>query len=242
MIRVRCRTQFRNRRSVHTLSAMVAMSDYAAARFHMVEGQLRPNKVIDQTVVAAMLNVPREAFVPKPVRGIAYVDEDLPVGNGRYLLEPLIFARLIQAAEIRPQDVALDIGCATGYSTAVLARLAATVVATEVDAALASRATETLRSLGIDNAVVYGAPLTQGYPSQAPYDVIVMSGAVADVPSAILDQLAEGGRLVTVVSPTGHMGEAKLFRRIGGVIASLSLFETATPLLPGFEPQPHFKF
>lgn len=218
------------------------MSDYAAARFHMVEGQIRPNKVTDHRLVEAMLDIPREIFVPKTVRGIAYVDEDIAIGNGRYLMEPMVFARMLQEVGIEETDVVLDIGCGTGYSTAVLARLAGTVVGIESDAELAARATEALANVGSDNAVVISAPLTEGYPAQAPYDVIVVEGLVAHVPDGIIAQLAEGGRLIAAVHGERGVGEVRLFQRIGGVVSSRALFEASPHPLPGFEPAPKFVF
>lgn len=218
------------------------MPDYSAARFHMVEGQIRVNKVTDEALVGALMAVPREQFVPKAARGIAYVDEDIQVAPGRYLMEPLVLARLLQEAGVRRTDIALDLGCGTGYAAAILSRLAATVVAVEEDPELAARATEVLSELGADNAVVVEAPLTGGYADQAPYDVILIDGAVAEIPATILDQLAEGGRLVTVVAPKGRLGEARIFRKVSGVVSSRIIFEAGTPMLPGFQPKPAFEF
>jgi protein-L-isoaspartate(D-aspartate) O-methyltransferase len=221
---------------------MVAMPNYSAARYNMVEGQVRPNKVTDQALVDAMSKIPRELFVPKASRGIAYVDEDIPVAKGRYLIEPMVMARLLQEARVKPTDIVLDVGACTGYASALLSRMAATVVALESDAELAARAEATLRYLGVDNVVLVQGPLEQGYAKQAPYDVILLHGAVAEVPPAILEQLADGGRLVTVVSPDGRMGQARLFQRTGKVETGRILFDAATPLLPGFEPKPVFEF
>ncbi|MBI3452506.1 MAG: protein-L-isoaspartate O-methyltransferase [Rhodospirillales bacterium] len=216
--------------------------DYAAARLNMVESQIRPNKVTDTRIVDAMLNLPREKFLPKPLRGIAYVDEDIPLGNGRYLTEPMVLARLLQAAQLRPDDVALEIGTGPGYGAAVLARIVSTVVALESAQGLAASAGRVLGELGIDNAVVVEGPLTEGYPRQAPYDVILLSGAVAKIPSAIEGQIAEGGRLVAVVAPPGEPGRAILIVRIGGVLSRRIIFDAGAPLLPGFAAEPGFVF
>ncbi|KAA0681361.1 protein-L-isoaspartate O-methyltransferase [Roseomonas genomospecies 6] len=218
------------------------MSEYAAARYNMVEGQIRPNKVTDQRLVDAMMEIPREQFVPKAARGIAYVDEDLPIGKGRFLMEPMVFARMLQEVSIDETDVVLDVGCGSGYSTAVLARLAATVVGIESDVELAQRATEALTGVGVDNAVVITAPLTEGYPAQAPYDVIVIEGLVSDVPAGILEQLAEGGRLVAAVLGERGVGEVKLYQRTGGITSGRILFEAHPRPLPGFEAKPKFVF
>jgi protein-L-isoaspartate(D-aspartate) O-methyltransferase len=218
------------------------MVDYTESRWNMVESQIRTNKVTDPALLAVMANLPRECFVPEPLRGIAYVDEDIPLGKGRYLMEPMVLARLLQTAAVRPEDVVLDVGCATGYSTAVLARLANTVVAVESDPELAARATGTLAELGIDNAVVVEAPLREGYPKQAPYDVIFIGGAVPEIPRVIADQLAEGGRLVTVVAEEGAVGRGTLMIRSGGVLSDRPVFDAATPPLPEFSREPGFVF
>ncbi len=218
------------------------MIDFAAARLNMVESQLRTNKVTDLTLIDAFETVPRERFVPEPLRGIAYIDEDVALGGGRFVMEPRVLARLLQAAQPRPEDVALDLGCGSGYATAILSRLVATVVALEDDAALAAAANRTLAELEIDNAVVVEGRLAEGYPKQAPYNVILLGGAVAEIPAAIADQLAEGGRLVAVVSAGPGLGRATLMRRDGGVISSRVLYDAALPVLPGFEAEPGFVF
>jgi len=218
------------------------MSEYAAARLNMVEGQIRPNKVTDHRLVEAMLDIPREVFVPQAARGIAYVDKDIAIGNGRYMMEPMVFARMLQEVGVDETDVVLDIGCGSGYSTAVLARLAATVVGVESDAELAQRATEALAQSGVVNATVVTGPLPDGNPAQAPYDVIVIEGLVAEVPAAITDQLAEGGRLIVAVMGDRGVGEVKLYQRLGGLVSSRVLFEAQPRLLPGFEPKPKFVF
>lgn len=218
------------------------MMDYRAARLNMVESQLRPNKVTDPAIVAAMTELPREVFLPKNLRGIAYVDEDVPIGGGRQLMEPMILARLLQAAEIRPSDVVLDIGAGVGYDAAVLARLATTIVALEPDPALAALAGKTLAELGIDNVVVVEGPLESGYPRQAPYDVIVIGGAVDEVPAAIVAQLGSTGRLVAVIEPPDEPGRAVLVRRLSGTISRRVLFDASTGVLPGFHREPGFVF
>ncbi len=218
------------------------MADYAVARLNMIEGQIRPNKVTDGRVLAAMAEVPRERFVPKKLQGAAYVDEDLAVAPGRYLMEPAVFARLLLAAAIAPTDLVLDIGCATGYSTAVLARLAATVVAVESDRGLAKTAVALLAELDADNAVVVEGELKAGYAKQAPYDAIVLGGAVEQVPPAITDQLAEGGRLAAVVADGSSVGVGVLMLRARGALLRRVLFDAAVPPLPGFEAERGFVF
>ena len=218
------------------------MVDFATARLNMVESQIRTNKVTDLALIEAFETVPREHFVPEPLRGIAYVDEDVPLGGGRFVMEPRVLARLLQAARPGPDDIALDIGCGSGYGTAILSRMVATVVALESDAALAATANQTVSGLEFDNVVVVEGKLTEGYPKQGPYNVILLSGAVAEVPPAIGEQLAEGGRLVAVVKAGAGLGRATLMQRDGGVISSRVLYDAALPLLPGFEAEPGFVF
>ena len=215
--------------------------DYAAARHNMVENQIRTNKVTDPALIAALEELPRELFVPKGLRAIAYVDEDIAVADGRYLMEPMVLARLLQAAAVRPGDMALDVGCATGYATAVLARLASAVVGLESDPALAAEAGERLSRLNIDNAVIVEGPLTEGYRRQAPYDVILMGGRVDELPPGIVAQLAEGGRLVAVIGGPG-MGRACVVTKPGTAGARRPIFDAAVPVLPGFERRQGFVF
>ena len=210
----------------------------------MVEGLVRPTHVTDPNLLEALHAVPREMFVPAAAAGVAYIDDGISVGNGRRLAEPLQLARLLQAAEITGRDKVLDIGCATGYSTAVLARLAGTVIGLESDADLAGRASQALAAAGVTAGVVVG-DLTAGLPGQAPYDAIVIAGAIAEVPEAILKQLVEGGRLVAIIiggNDVVKLDQARLFRRIGNTFPSVPLFETSGSILPGFEPKPRFIF
>lgn len=217
------------------------MNDSAAARRHMIESQIMPSGVTDRGLLAALEAVPREIFVPKSLQGVAYVDEDLEVAPGRYLMEPRVFGKLLLAAGLREDDVVLDVGCGRGYHTAVLARLAGTVVALESDEELAAQASETLTELGVDNAAVVSGPLAEGYPSQAPYDVIFLSGAVEEVPEALSAQLDPSGRLLAVIG-AGGTGQATLMLRHGETLARRSLFDAAIPLLPGFKLEPGFVF
>jgi protein-L-isoaspartate(D-aspartate) O-methyltransferase len=218
------------------------MTEESTRRLNMVESQLRTNKVTDARLIRAMADIPRTRFLPARLAGVAYVDEDIPLGNGRHAMEPMVFARLAQAASIRPTDVVLEIGAGCGYGTAILARLASTVVALEPDAELAARAGAELSSLGIDNAVVLQGDLAPGHPAQAPYDVVVFGGAIAELPAAISAQLAPGGRMVAVVRPGDGPGRAWLWTRHVSGIAGQLLFDANIPLLPGFEPAAAFAF
>ncbi len=216
--------------------------DYALARRNMVEGQLRPNRVTDPAVIEAIGAAPRERFVPAAMAGIAYVDEDLQIADGRFLMEPRVFGRLVQAAEAGPDDVVLVVGGGTGYAAMVMAQLASTVVALESDDSLIESANALLAELSVDNAAVVEGPLPDGYPRQAPYDVIFFNGAVSAVPDALTAQLAEGGRLVAVVAEAGEAGRARLIQRIGGVLGSRDLFDASVPFLPELQPKTRFVF
>lgn len=218
--------------------------DYAAARRHMVDSQILPNKVTDPRVIDAMSNLPRESFVPENRRSISYVDEALSIGDSRYLMEPMIVGRLLQHAEPGEDDLALIVGCGTGYTAAVLAGMISTAVVVESDSAMAAQASQTLADLGIDNVAVMEGPLADGYPKQGPYNLIVFDGAVPDVPRAIIDQLAEGGRLVAVVGggDDRNMGRVVVMTRFHGVVSSTDAFQAGTPMLPGFEQAAGFSF
>jgi protein-L-isoaspartate(D-aspartate) O-methyltransferase len=222
---------------------MASAELYAEARRQMVLTQLRPNKVIDEQLIAAMAGLPREDFVPLAYRGVAYMDEDVTVGPGRYLLEPMVLARLLQEAEIQSTDKALVIGAATGYDVAVLAGLAASVAGIDSDTALVDQATRGLKSLGITNATVSTGSLSAGLAAAAPFDVILLAGAVPEVPEALLKQLADGGRLIGVVrGPGAPIGQAVLVRRVGDLFPQRILFDAGTPTLPGFDRQAGFVF
>src|SRR6516165_11867680 len=218
------------------------MTEFAAARAHMIESQLRPNKVIDRRVLSAFAAIRREAFVPAHLRVVAYIDEDLPLGGGRYLMEPMVAARLLQAAAIERTDTVLVIGAGWGCEAALAALLARSVVALEEDPELARRARAALVDHAIASVSVVEGPAPQGYRPRVPYDVILFGGAVAEVPSEIASQLAEEGRLLAIVKPGNGVGRATLTIRTGGVLARRVIFDAATPLLPGFLPKPAFVF
>jgi len=219
------------------------MMDYTAVRHNMVESQLRTNKVTNWALIDAMDDVPRERFVPQQLSSIAYVDEDLLVAPGRYLMEPLVLARLLQAASVTEEDVALDIGCATGYSSAVLGRLAGTGVGLEADSALAEAAGQTLSAVGADNVIVVTGDLAAGYSRQGPYDVILFSGGIPFVPPAVSDQLAEGGRMVAVLRGPGEaIGRVTLWVKIRGKLSHRVVCDASVPALPGIQSEAAFQF
>lgn len=221
--------------------------DFALQRRKMVDGQLRTTDVTDVALLEAMATTPREEFVPAKKRPLAYIDEDLEVADAgsrapaRFLMEPSPFARLVQLAEIRKDDFVLDVGCATGYSSAVLSQLCGSVVALESDGELAAQATEKLSTLGYDNVAVVEGPLPEGYAGEAPFDAIVIEGAVELVPDALLDQLREGGRLVTVVG-TGNAGRATIYLKEGGLVTPRRAFNAAIRELIDFRRKPAFSF
>lgn len=217
------------------------MTESSAARQQMISGQIRPNRVTDERVIDAFATVPREAFLPKALKTVAYLDEDMPIKPGRYLMEPMVMARLVQAAEIGPRDVVLDVGCASGYSSAILASLAATVVALEEDGDLAKDAGENLADVEIDNVAVIEGALTGGAPKHGPYQVIFLNGSADEVPAELIDQLDEGGRLV-FVRREENVGHGHIITRTGGTTGGRDLFDAGTPLLPGFGQKPAFSF
>lgn len=216
--------------------------DYSVARRSMVENQIRTNRITDPLVVAAMQALPREMFVPQSLRGVAYVDEDLPLGQGRYMLEPLAAALLAQTAEIESGDRVLLIGAGTGYEAAILARMDAQVVALECVPELAASARAAVVKAGCSHVDVVEGALQDGWPSQAPYDVIIYGGAVSDVPQSAFDQLAEGGRLVAVVQEQPVVGKGTLFVKLRGVVSGRVVFDSNVRLLPGFARKPTFQF
>jgi protein-L-isoaspartate(D-aspartate) O-methyltransferase len=198
--------------------------------------------VHDDRVLDAFLRLQRELFVPADLRGIAYIDEDLPVAPGRYLMEPMVAARLLQALAVRPRDTALVVGAGVGYEAAVLGLLARGVIALEENPELARIGRSALVDHRIASVTYVEAPLRDGHRARAPYDVILFGGAVAAVPDGISAQLAEGGRMAVVLREPGPIGRATLITRTGAVLAQRVIFDAAIPLLPGFEAEPGFVF
>lgn len=218
------------------------MTDFALARQNMVDSQLRTNRITDAALVAAMGDIPREAFVPIARRPIAYIDAATPVGNGRALPPPLAAARLYQMAEVGPTDLVLLVGSASGYGAAVLGRLASAVVALECDAEMAATAEQTLADAQADNVVVTTGALADGWAKQAPYDAIVIDGAIEEVPQALFDQLSSTGRLVApVIGPRGIV-TAVLYRNTSNGVAADPVCDLNCPALPGFERAREFVF
>lgn len=219
------------------------MTDFATARRHMVDGQVRTADVTDLRILWAMQEVARERFVPAQAAGLAYLDLDLAVGTGgaagRRLLRPMLLAKMMQAAAIKDGDRVLDVGCVTGYAAAVLARFAGEVVALEEDAGLAETARRVLA--GDSKVTIVTGPLAQGWGAGAPYDVILLEGSTEVPPHPLCRQLKDGGRLVCVLG-SGPDAKAVVYRRSGDEIGFRPVFDTAAPLLPGFAKAPEFAF
>jgi len=212
---------------------------FESARFNMIEAQIRTSNVTDPRIMAAMNAVAREKFVPSAARALAYADVPVAVAQGRYLLDPRSFAKLAQLAQIKAEDRVLDVGCGTGYSAAVLARLAAEVVALEQDADLVRIASELLANVVGRVELVQGG-LIEGVKNHAPFDVIFVNGAIEQVPEILLSQLAEGGRLVTVLKD--GQSRAWLFLKENGKIGKRPDFDADVPLLAGFKKAMGFVF
>jgi protein-L-isoaspartate(D-aspartate) O-methyltransferase len=223
------------------------MIDYARQRQVMVEGQIHVNDVTDPRILTAMRELPREKFVPAARAELAYVDEDIPLRAStagkpaRYLIEPMVLAKLVHALSLTASDYVLDIGCASGYSAALLGRLGGSVVALEEDAEFLPIATRLLASVGATNVKVVSGPLTAGWPKEGPYDAILLQGSVEIVPAALTDSLKDGGRLAAVVG-SGRSAKATIYLRSGKVVSARPVFNAAIPPLPGFAAPREFVF
>ncbi len=222
------------------------MTDFKTARHNMVESQVRPSSVTDRRLIDAMATIPREAYLPMAHKALAYMDEDIALdtddGGRRHLMQPMMFAKLAQLAEVGAEDLVLDVGSGLGYSSAILATLADSVVSLECDEGFAGQAIDTLTDQGIDNCAIVTGELLAGYADEGPYDVIFLNGAVSAVPEVLIEQLKPGGRLVAVVG-VGPLGRAHLFVRHGEVVAEKIAFDATIPPLPESAPaEPAFVF
>ncbi len=218
------------------------MTDYAARRTMMVDTQVRTSDVTRYPILQAMLTIPREEFVPRAKRAVAYAGDHVALGHERYLLDPRVFAKMIDGLEIGPADLVLDLGCGLGYSAAVIAHMAEAVVALEEAGELATEAAEILAAQGADNAVVAEGTLAEGDPGHGPYDVIMVEGGVEEIPPALIEQLKTGGRMAAVFME-GRAGRARLgYRTASGAMAWRYAFDATAPVLPGFARAPAFRF
>ena len=217
------------------------MIDYAAARQAMVDRQVRPSDVTTYAIIAALLNVPREAFVPDALKPIAYFGEHLMLGEGRVLLDPWSFSKLLDTVEIRRDDLVLDVGCGLGYSAAIIARLCEAVIAVEEDEAMARTAEEILAGMGVDNAVLHSGPLAAGAPEHGPYDVVLIEGGIGELPAAIADQVKVGGRIGAIFTD-GTYGQGRLGIKTESGLTWRRVFDSTAPILPGFERAKSFEF
>jgi protein-L-isoaspartate(D-aspartate) O-methyltransferase len=221
------------------------MSGFSTARQKMVDGQVSPSDVTDLRIIDAMLEVPREAFVPESQRALTYLDLDLEVSEGtsakRYLIKPAVTAKMLQAAEITNTDRVLVVGCATGYIAALAAKLAGQVTATESDPSLSAKAGSVLAEIGLGTVTVKTAAAAEGDPARAPFDVIVLNGATEVTPDRLYRQLKEGGRLVGVFAMT-QPPRATIITHSHDDFGHRALFDTTVPVLPGLERLPAFVF
>jgi protein-L-isoaspartate(D-aspartate) O-methyltransferase len=209
------------------------MTDFSTRRTMMVDTQVRPSDVTKFPIIEAMLAIPREAYVPVAAREAAYMGENLTIGAGRVMLEPRTLAKMLDALDIRPSDVVLDIGCGLGYSTAVIARFADAVVAVEDDADMAAQAQTLLAAQGVDNAAVIQCDLALGSSKHGPYDVMTVQGGVEVVPEALLAQLKEGGRIACVFMEAA-LGVVRIGYKIDGKVTWRFGFNAGAPVLAGF--------
>ncbi|NUH65947.1 protein-L-isoaspartate O-methyltransferase [Sulfitobacter sp. S0837] len=216
------------------------MSDFAARRTTMVDTQVRPSDVTKFPIIDAMLTVPREDFVPAAQREAAYLGENLDLGQGRVVLDPRTLAKMLDHLAIENNELVLDVGCAMGYSSAVIAHMAEAVVAVEEDEAMATEAQEALAQVGADNVVVHVGPLAEGAPQHGPYDVVIVQGAVAQLPDALVEQIKDGGRIACLFMEEG-LGEVRIGYKQGAQLSWRSEFNAGAPVLRGFERQVAFQ-
>lgn len=216
---------------------------FEALRKAMVDSQIRPNKVIDDRVIAAFMSVPRERFVSKNMQNLAYIDEDIHLSGGRFIVEAMVMARIIQTLALDASQSVMLIGAGTGYTAALLSSLVESVIAIETRAQMVEKAQQAVTALDIGNVAVIKARLQDGYASEAPYDAIIIEGAVEQMPQSLLDQLADGGRLAAIWRPDGNQaGEACIWHKTGDAVTRTALFTAQVPVLDEFRAKPKFSF
>ncbi|MDQ7247677.1 protein-L-isoaspartate O-methyltransferase family protein [Dongia sedimenti] len=216
--------------------------DYAAARQHMIDSQIKTNKVTDPSVIEALAALPREAFVAEAQRKLAYIDRPVAIGAGRRMTEPMVLARLLQSAHLKGGETVLVVGAGTGYSAAILSRLVKKVVALESAPELADRAKAILAQLGVSNVAVVAGDLGAGRPADGPYDFILVDGAAEIVPDALTAQLADRGRLAVVIKDQGIVGRGTILTKADGVVTPRAVFDADAEVLPGFTRPQRFVF
>jgi protein-L-isoaspartate(D-aspartate) O-methyltransferase len=217
------------------------MTDYNTARTTMVDCQIRPSDVTKYPIIEAFLTTPREAYVPLSDRPIAYAGEHIALNNGRVLLDARTFAKMLDALNVQPDELVLDLGCGLGYSTAIIATMAEAVVAVESDTGMAASATDTLSEQSVDNVFVTTGDLTQGNAKNGPYDVIILQGSVDEVPDTLTDQLKDGGRICAIFRD-GSYGECRIGYKSHKKLSWRAVFNASAPLINGFESKPEFNF
>ena len=218
------------------------MPDFDRLRQTMVDTQLRTNKVRDERILDSMAEIPREKFTPRDVSSLAYLDEDIPIGPNRAMIEPMILARMIQATDLNSEEVVLDVASGTGYSAAVLGRIARVVVAVESDDEMVQKSSQQMVELGMDNVVVEKGPIEFGWSEQAPYDVILVNGSCGAVPETYFEQMSEGGRLCAIKKEENGIGSAWLWMKQNGTVSGRRLFDANIFDLPELKCEVGFSF
>jgi protein-L-isoaspartate(D-aspartate) O-methyltransferase len=217
------------------------MTDYKTARTAMVDCQVRPSDVTKYPIIDALLSTPREAYVPDAIRPVAYAGEHISLGNGRVLLDPRTFAKMLDALNVQPNELVLDLGCGLGYSSAILAKMAEAVVSVESDPDMAKVASETLSEQSVDNAYVALGDLASGNAKNGPYDAIILQGSVQTIPDTLIEQLKDGGRICALFQNNNH-GECRIGYKSHGNVSWRTVFNATAPLINGFETIKEFKF
>ncbi len=220
------------------------MTDFSQARINMIDGQISTASVVNPKILESFGFVPRELFVPEKLKDIAYMDESLDIGQGRFLLAPIAYAKMLEAVTPNENDVVLDIGCGSGYSSAILSPLVTTVIALEHNKRQMDKAVKLWEQLGACNIALIEGALTDGVLEQAPYSLIIFNGAVSKIPPKIIDQIGNGGRLIAIIKEAdSYVGCATLFaKNCNGDVSSKKLFDANAPFLKGFEPESKFNF
>lgn len=210
------------------------MEAYEIARTNMVKSQILPQNIRNELLVDIISKTPRQIFIPEEKQGVAYIDEAVSVGGGRYILSPMVFAKMVEALDIKGTESILDIACGTGYSSVILAKLCRKVVAVESNNDLASKAHLNLNKLGINNVIIIGDRLVDGHEESAPYDIIFINGAIKEIPSSLLSQLGDNGKLITIVSKSRNMGSIVLLKKINSIVSSEDIFDVNLPIIEDF--------